>query len=176
MPQCHPIETTINPGCRRASQSQIDRVSPHRDRLELLSKGYSPASNRQSAALRLPPRSGHPTPRTLGRKDTAHYARPQDRSAGGSEGYELARLRAENARQRGKGSAARTRNLAPGSRLFCERREVKTRRWDFISDHRAEFGVQRLCRVLGASRSGYYRHLATRARPHPWRSAPAAAR
>ena len=25
---------------------------------------------------------------------------------------------------------------------------MKTRRWDFISDHRAEFGVQRLCRVL----------------------------
>ena len=38
---------------------------------------------------------------------------------------------------------------------------MKTRRWDFISDHRAEFGVQRLCRVLGTSRSGYYRHLAT---------------
>jgi transposase InsO family protein len=38
---------------------------------------------------------------------------------------------------------------------------VKTRRWDFISDHRAEFGVQRLCRVLGTSRSGYYKHLAT---------------
>ena len=38
---------------------------------------------------------------------------------------------------------------------------MKTRRWDFISDHRAEFGVQRLCRVLGTSRSGYYRRLAT---------------
>lgn len=38
---------------------------------------------------------------------------------------------------------------------------MKTRRWDFISDHRAEFGVQRLCRVLGTSRSGYYKHLAT---------------
>ena len=38
---------------------------------------------------------------------------------------------------------------------------MKTRRWDFISAHRAEFGVQRLCRVLGTSRSGYYKHLAT---------------
>jgi transposase InsO family protein len=39
---------------------------------------------------------------------------------------------------------------------------VKTRRrWDFISDQRADFGVQRLCRVLGVSRSGYYRYLAT---------------
>ncbi len=38
---------------------------------------------------------------------------------------------------------------------------MKTCRWDFISTHRNEFGVQRLCRVLGTSRSGYYRHLAT---------------
>ncbi|WP_406728652.1 IS3 family transposase [Streptomyces sp. GD-15H] len=33
--------------------------------------------------------------------------------------------------------------------------------WDFISDNRADFGVQRLCRILGVSRSGYYRHQAT---------------
>lgn len=38
---------------------------------------------------------------------------------------------------------------------------MRTRRWDFISDHRADFGVKRLCRVLGVSRSGYYRHQAT---------------
>lgn len=38
---------------------------------------------------------------------------------------------------------------------------MKTRRWDFISAHRAEFGVQRLCRVLGTSRSGYSKHLDT---------------
>src|SRR5690606_29812880 len=57
--------------------------------------------------------------------------------------------------------AARTGDPAPGSRLFCAGDEVKTCRWDFISTHRSEFGVQRLCRVLGASRSGYYRHLAT---------------
>ncbi|MEY9876771.1 transposase InsO family protein [Streptacidiphilus sp. MAP12-33] len=35
-----------------------------------------------------------------------------------------------------------------------------TGRWDFISAHRAEFGVQRICRVLGVARSGYYRWLA----------------
>ncbi len=35
-----------------------------------------------------------------------------------------------------------------------------TGRWDFISDHRADFGVQRICQVLGVSRSGYYRWLA----------------
>jgi transposase InsO family protein len=37
---------------------------------------------------------------------------------------------------------------------------VKTRRWDFISDNAETFGVQRLCRVLAVSRSGYYRWLA----------------
>ncbi len=31
------------------------------------------------------------------------------------------------------------------------------RRWDFISVNAGVFGVQRLCRVLGVSRSGYYR-------------------
>jgi hypothetical protein len=38
---------------------------------------------------------------------------------------------------------------------------VRTRRWDFISGHRADFGVKRLCRILGVSRSGYCRHQAT---------------
>ncbi|MEU1056960.1 integrase core domain-containing protein [Streptomyces sp. NPDC005876] len=34
-------------------------------------------------------------------------------------------------------------------------------RWDFISDNRADFGVKRICRVLGVSRAGCCRHLAT---------------
>ena len=34
---------------------------------------------------------------------------------------------------------------------------MRSRRWDFISTHAEEFGVQRLCRVLQVSRSGYYR-------------------
>lgn len=37
---------------------------------------------------------------------------------------------------------------------------MTSRRWDFISAHAGEFGVQRLCRVLRLSRSGYYRWLA----------------
>lgn len=37
---------------------------------------------------------------------------------------------------------------------------MTSRRWDFISAHAGEFGVQRLCRVLHVSRSGYYRWLA----------------
>lgn len=37
---------------------------------------------------------------------------------------------------------------------------MTSRRWDFISAHVGEFGVQRLCRVLRLSRSGYYRWLA----------------
>lgn len=35
-----------------------------------------------------------------------------------------------------------------------------TLRWGFISDNRADFGVQRICRVLQVSRSGYYRWIA----------------
>ncbi len=38
---------------------------------------------------------------------------------------------------------------------------MNPRRWDFISDNRADFGVKRICRVLGVSRAGSYRHLAT---------------
>ncbi len=37
---------------------------------------------------------------------------------------------------------------------------MKTRRWDFVSDHAETFGVQRICRVLQVSRSGYYRWIA----------------
>jgi transposase InsO family protein len=37
---------------------------------------------------------------------------------------------------------------------------VTSRRWDFISEYADRFGVQRLCRVLQVSRSGYYRWLA----------------
>ena len=36
-----------------------------------------------------------------------------------------------------------------------------TRRWDFISLERADFGVKRLCRVRQVSRSGFCRHLAS---------------
>jgi transposase InsO family protein len=36
---------------------------------------------------------------------------------------------------------------------------VKTLRWDFISAHAELFGVQRLCRALQVSRSGYYRWI-----------------
>jgi transposase InsO family protein len=37
---------------------------------------------------------------------------------------------------------------------------VKTHRWDFVSTHAGAFGVQRICRVLQGSRSGYYRWIA----------------
>ncbi len=82
---------------------------------------------------------------------------PGRRAAGGSEAEELAWLRAENARLLKAGA----RDPAPGSRLFRPGGEVRPHRWDFISDNRADFGVKRICRVLGASRAGYYRHLAT---------------
>lgn len=48
-----------------------------------------------------------------------------------------------------------------GQPHIWERSEVTTCRSDLITDDRAEFGVQRPCRVPGASRSGYYRQLAT---------------
>ncbi|MGD3113064.1 IS3 family transposase [Streptomyces sp. YGL11-2] len=95
-------------------------------------------------------------------KDEAQ-AEPEGRDVGVSAMEELARLRAENARllKAEKGVAVGARHPSPGSRLFCSGGEVKTRRWDFISDNRADFGVKRVCRVLGVSRAGYYRHLAT---------------
>jgi transposase InsO family protein len=37
---------------------------------------------------------------------------------------------------------------------------VRPRRWDFVSANADDFGVQRLCRVLQVSRSGYYRWIA----------------
>ncbi|MFB6842118.1 IS3 family transposase [Streptomyces sp. NPDC056361] len=71
---------------------------------------------------------------------------------------ELARLRAENARlaRAEKGVAAGAGDPAPGGPVFCPGNEVKARRWDFISANADDFGVQRLCRVLQVSRSGYY--------------------
>ncbi|MCX5096287.1 IS3 family transposase [Streptomyces sp. NBC_00365] len=75
---------------------------------------------------------------------------------------ELARLRAELGRLRKaeKGVGTRAGDPAPGGPVFRQGDEGMTGRWDFISAHRADFGVQRICRVLEVSRSGYYRWLA----------------
>ncbi|MEC4019900.1 IS3 family transposase [Streptomyces sp. H27-D2] len=74
----------------------------------------------------------------------------------------LARLRAETARllKAEKGMAARAGDPAAGGRLFRVGDEGKTRRWDFVSAHAEAFGVQRICRVLEVSRSGFYRWIA----------------
>ncbi|MFJ3204763.1 hypothetical protein [Streptomyces sp. NPDC086989] len=37
---------------------------------------------------------------------------------------------------------------------------MKTHRWDFASAHAETFGVQRIGRVRGVSRSGFYRWIA----------------
>ncbi|MEU9979337.1 IS3 family transposase [Streptomyces sp. NPDC051014] len=37
---------------------------------------------------------------------------------------------------------------------------MRTRRWDFVSAHAETFGVQRICRVLRVSRSGYCQWIA----------------
>ncbi|MDQ1005535.1 hypothetical protein QFZ82_000224 [Streptomyces sp. V4I23] len=37
---------------------------------------------------------------------------------------------------------------------------MKTAAWDFVSAHAEAFGIKRICRVPGISRSGYYRWIA----------------
>ncbi|MFJ5532664.1 IS3 family transposase [Streptomyces sp. NPDC093261] len=103
------------------------------------------------------------TLRTWVRKDTVRSAPESSDSSVQSPAEELTRLRAENQRllKAEKGVAAGAGDLAPGSRLFRSGGEVSPRRWDFVSDNRADFGVKRICQVLGVSRSGYYRHQAT---------------
>ncbi|MFJ8620913.1 IS3 family transposase [Streptomyces clavifer] len=100
--------------------------------------------------------------RTWVRKDEAPDP-SGGRDAGVSAAEEHARLRAENARllKAEPGVAPGARDPAPGGRLFRAGGEVRSRRWDFISENLADFGVKRICRVLGVSRAGYYRHLAT---------------
>ncbi|MGW2822098.1 IS3 family transposase [Streptomyces sp. NPDC001443] len=100
--------------------------------------------------------------RTWVRKDEAQTA-PEDRVGRTNTAEESARLRAENAQllKAEPGVAAGPRDPAPGSGLFRPGGEVSPRRRDFISNNRADFGVQRICRVLGTSRAGCYRHLAT---------------
>ncbi|MFF1497610.1 IS3 family transposase [Streptomyces sp. NPDC058304] len=72
-------------------------------------------------------------------------------------------MRAENGRLRKaeRELGTRARDPAPGGPVFRRGDEGMTRRWDFISAHRADFGVKRLCRMLQVSRSGFYRHLAS---------------
>ncbi|WP_371640752.1 IS3 family transposase [Streptomyces virginiae] len=100
--------------------------------------------------------------RTWVRKDEAPDT-SGGRDAGVSAAEELARLREENARllKAEPGVASGARDPATGGRLFRAGGEVRPLRWDFISENRADFGVKRICRVLGVSRAGYYRHLAT---------------
>ncbi|MFD5110228.1 IS3 family transposase [Streptomyces cinereoruber] len=95
------------------------------------------------------------------------WVRQTDEQAGRARGSEtpedrdeeLIRLRAENGRLRKAegGVAVGARDPAAGGPVFRPGDEGMTSRWDFISAHRADFGVQRICRVLGVSRSGYYR-------------------
>ncbi|MEV0650560.1 IS3 family transposase [Phytomonospora sp. NPDC050363] len=80
---------------------------------------------------------------------------------------ELARLRAkvtELARLRAKVTELENRegDSAEGDDVFRQG-DGPVSRWGFISQHAARFGVQRLCRLLGVSASGYYKHHATAA-------------
>ncbi|WTG05666.1 IS3 family transposase (plasmid) [Streptomyces sp. NBC_01590] len=101
--------------------------------------------------------------RTWVRKDETQAA-PEGRDGSVSVAEELARLRVENARllkAEQEWQLEREILRRAASRLFRSGGEVSPRRWDFISESRADFGVKRICRVLGASRAGYYQHLAT---------------
>ncbi|MFF0220526.1 IS3 family transposase [Streptomyces vinaceus] len=88
--------------------------------------------------------------------------RSRDSEAAESRDEELVRLRAElgQLRKAEKGVGARAGDPASGGPVFREGDEGMTGRWTFISVHRADFGVQRICRVLRVSRSGFYRWLA----------------
>lgn len=88
---------------------------------------------------------------------------PEDRDGRGNTTEELARLRVENARLLKAEQEWRLEReiLRRAAACFARGGEVSPCRWDFISDNRADFGVQRICRMLGASRAGCYRHLAT---------------
>ncbi|MFI8294194.1 IS3 family transposase [Streptomyces sp. NPDC085614] len=98
------------------------------------------------------------------------WVRQADEQAGRARGGEVAegrdeelvRLRAELGRLRKaeKGMGTGAGDPAAGGPVFRAGDEGMTGRWDFISAHHADFGVQRICRVLGVSRSGYYRWLA----------------
>ncbi|MFI6449904.1 IS3 family transposase [Kitasatospora sp. NPDC050543] len=92
----------------------------------------------------------HETLRNWVRTADAERTGPEQ-ALNADERAELARLRKAE-----PGVAGREGDPAPGSGVFRTGDEVRARRWDFISTHAAEFGVQRLCEVLGVARSGYY--------------------
>ncbi|WP_093802141.1 IS3 family transposase [Streptomyces sp. Wb2n-11] len=102
------------------------------------------------------------TLRSWVRQADEHAGRARGEVPGENRDEELIRLRADLSRLRKaeKGVAAGARDPAPGSGLFRCGDEDMTRRWNFISTHRAEFGTQRTCRILQVSRSGFYRWLA----------------
>ncbi|WP_267717247.1 IS3 family transposase [Streptomyces sp. CoH17] len=93
--------------------------------------------------------------------EQAARARGTDGPCGGQgRGTDPASGRARQAAQ-GRGRVAvGAGDPAAGGPVFRPGDEGMTGRWDFISLHRADFGVQRICRVLGVSRSGYYRWTA----------------
>ncbi|MFE5097051.1 IS3 family transposase [Streptomyces sp. NPDC056638] len=50
--------------------------------------------------------------------------------------------------------------LRRAAKYFGGRDQLVSGRFQFVADNRDAFGVKRLCRMLGVSRSGFYRHLA----------------
>lgn len=60
------------------------------------------------------------------------------------------------------GTGEGERDSPQSGRLFCARDGSMIYRYRFISEHRAGYGVQRLCRVLKIRRQGFYEWLAAR--------------
>lgn len=104
------------------------------------------------------------TLRSWVRQADEHAGRDRSHGAQSAESRdeELARLRAENGRLRKpeKEWELEREILRRAAAYFAKEIEVKTCRWDFVSAHAETFGVQRICRVLRVSRSGYYRWIA----------------
>ncbi|MGW4897649.1 IS3 family transposase [Kitasatospora sp. NPDC004240] len=82
-------------------------------------------------------------------------------SGAGGEGPMTAAEREELRRLRKAGprAGAGEGDPAEGRPVFCQGDGSMTGRWRFISDNRDLYGVQRLCRALGVSASGFYRWL-----------------
>ncbi|WP_104817586.1 IS3 family transposase [Kitasatospora sp. MMS16-BH015] len=88
-------------------------------------------------------------------------SRAQAPSGAGGEGPLTPAEREELRRLRGqvRGVGAGEGDPAEGGSVFCQGDGPMTGRWRFISDHRDLYGVQRLCRVLSVSASGFYRWI-----------------
>ncbi|WP_442789255.1 IS3 family transposase [Kitasatospora sp. NBC_01302] len=98
------------------------------------------------------------------RQWVAHSRAAAGSSGAGGEGP-LSPAEREELRSAQAGPRAGTGEGDPaqGGRVFCQGDGSMTGRWRFVSEFRDLYGVQRLCRVLSVSASGFYRWIAAAA-------------